>query len=280
MNENITSSQAFGGDWTSEKLNILSAYLTAYTTALKKQSFHLTYVDAFAGTGSIRIELDDDRTAFLQGSVQRALGVTDKPFDSLLFIEEDTEKAALLRAETSKHMDRVAIAVGDANSELPKYCHQMNPKERAVVFLDPFALEVDWQTIETLAETGKCDVWILFPISTIRRMLPRHRMPAAVSQNQLTRVFGDESWRGLYDRPDQTLLPFLEDDRMESVSGIDPIVQLYRVRLNSVFAKVAPTSRTLRNSKNAPLYEFMFAASNPRGADLAVKIANDILKKI
>ncbi len=39
MTENITSSQAFGGDWTSEKLNILSVYLTAYTTALKNSHF-------------------------------------------------------------------------------------------------------------------------------------------------------------------------------------------------------------------------------------------------
>ena len=44
----------FGGSWTQEKLNILSGYLEAYTTALKSQPFQLIYVDAFAGEGSWR----------------------------------------------------------------------------------------------------------------------------------------------------------------------------------------------------------------------------------
>jgi three-Cys-motif partner protein len=41
----------FGGDWTTEKLTILGGYLSAYTTALKKQKFKTGYIDAFAGTG-------------------------------------------------------------------------------------------------------------------------------------------------------------------------------------------------------------------------------------
>ena len=40
---------AFGGGWTEQKLEILEAYLNAYTTALKKIPFDLVYIDAFAG---------------------------------------------------------------------------------------------------------------------------------------------------------------------------------------------------------------------------------------
>src|SRR5690606_41679286 len=41
----------FGGPWTEEKLDRVTRYLQAYTTALKNQPFQLMYIDAFAGTG-------------------------------------------------------------------------------------------------------------------------------------------------------------------------------------------------------------------------------------
>jgi len=52
--------QKFGGPWTVEKLNILSDYLAFYTTALKSMPFDLIYIDAFAGTGRIKIGDEDD----------------------------------------------------------------------------------------------------------------------------------------------------------------------------------------------------------------------------
>ena len=50
---------AFGGNWTRDKLRILEDYLKAYTTALKNQSFRLWYVDAFAGTGYVNLDSGD-----------------------------------------------------------------------------------------------------------------------------------------------------------------------------------------------------------------------------
>ena len=51
----MSTKQKFGGPWTIEKLNILSAYLDFYVTALKNQPFKKIYIDAFAGTGKIKI---------------------------------------------------------------------------------------------------------------------------------------------------------------------------------------------------------------------------------
>ena len=42
---------SFGGEWTTEKLEILSKYLKFYVQALKNQTFEKIYIDAFAGTG-------------------------------------------------------------------------------------------------------------------------------------------------------------------------------------------------------------------------------------
>ena len=64
--------QKFGGPWTVEKLNILSDYLAFYTTALKSMPFNLIYIDAFAGTGRIKIG-DEEDYEIIDGSAKLAL---------------------------------------------------------------------------------------------------------------------------------------------------------------------------------------------------------------
>ena len=65
---------------------------------------------------------------------------------------------------------------------------------------------------------------------------------------------------------------------LERKRGSDKIAEAYRERLKSTFTKVAPTRRVLKNSTNSNLFDLFFAASNPRGASIAVKIADHILK--
>ena len=52
----------FGGKHTEEKLELVENYLDRYTTALKYQSFHLIYFDAFAGTGDISQPQDAEQS--------------------------------------------------------------------------------------------------------------------------------------------------------------------------------------------------------------------------
>lgn len=60
----------------------------------------------------------------------------------------------------------------------------------------------------------------------------------------------------------------------------DTIGRYFNDRLKSVFVDVARESGVLRNSRNCPLYLLCFAAANPNGAPIALKIANHILKEI
>lgn len=275
------TAQRFGGDWTHEKLEILRAYLETYTTALKKRGFKLCYVDAFAGSGSIAAHEEQEGRQLLEGSPTMALGVRDRPFDRLVFVEKDAVSAQSLRELIAQRDEshRSEIIVDDANSYLPTFCAQMGSYDRAVVFLDPFGAQVDWSTVQLIADTEKCDSWILFPVSTIRRLLPRQGDVRSVgNETRLTRVFGDESWRDLQHLPAQRSL--FGDDQVETDPGVAGIVEIYRGKLNQAFAQVAPNARTFRNSRNSPMYELMFAAGNPRGAPLAVKIADYILTKL
>ena len=274
----------FGGPWTRDKLEILSRYLDSYTTVLKAQPFNLIYVDSFAGEGSWNPGsgyISDDYGDFNdlhRASPRIALQVQDKPFDRLLFIEKDPQSSESLQRLRSEFPSRnIAIVNGDANTELPNFCHDLQNFDRAVVFLDPFATEVEWDTVEAIAKTQKIDCWILFPLMAITRMMPTGNEPSPVLQDRLDRIFGGrEYWQSLYE-PSLQLSFFDEEPKQERQHGSEGIAVRYAERLESVFAEVAPTRRTFRNSKNAPMFALFFAASNPNGACRAIPIANHIL---
>ena len=277
---------SFGGAWTRQKLEILRRYLDAYTTVLKEQPFNLIYVDAFAGAGAWSPQSTYDPTDYgeyrelVEGSATIALNVADKSFDRLLFIEKDEERSASLRTLRDNFPSRnIQVVSDDSNLALPRFCELMGDFDRAVVFLDPFATQVNWSTVEAVAETRKIDCWILFPLMAIARMMPIDQEPTPTLSAQLGRIFGSrEHWQSLY-RQDPQLSMFDSDLGQQRSSGSEQIAELYRARLESTFASVAPTRRTLRNSMNSPIFELFFAASNPVGARRAIPIAKHILER-
>lgn len=283
----MTQHPSFGGPWTDEKLEILSRYLDFYTTALKRFSFELTYIDAFAGSGSYQTEApasDDayqDFDGLRQGSAQIALAITNKPFDRLIYIEKNPEFVASLNTiRDARPNRRIEVIEGDANEQLPKVCEAMRPNERAVMFLDPYKTEVNWPTVESIAKTEKVDCWILFPLMALTRMMDRDERPSQSLAVELDRVFGGRQfWEGEMYRPAQQQSLFSGEELVARESQ-DRIAQLYRGRLATIFAGIAPTRRVLRNSQNSPLFELMFAVAspNPRAKGLAIRTAEHILK--
>ena len=203
------NAQRFGGLWTEQKLNALedylSAYLTIFTTNQKAARFTRHYVDAFAGSG-LRSVRDDTPTLldlgeafdFMDGSVRKVLSM-DKDFHKYWFVEKDSNHAASLQQMINEDFPgrsaRCQIVEGDANDFLLKWTDKLGPMDRAVVFLDPYGMSVQWTTIEKLARTQKVDLWMLFPASSVIRMLPKQGPPDEAWSRRLTELFGDESWR-------------------------------------------------------------------------------------
>jgi len=168
------SAQRFGGAHTDKKLEKLEAYLKAFSTALKKQHFQLIFFDAFAGTGDIQIADEvpllgtvSEYAPFIEGSAQRALRF-GTAFDQYIFVEKSRSKIRQLenlRTQFPTISDRISIRCGDANSELEKFCSQVNwQRTRAVVFLDPFGNQVRWETIVAIAEQKRSICGISFPL--------------------------------------------------------------------------------------------------------------------
>ena len=282
----------FGGDWTKAKLEILKRYLNAYTTALKKQNFHLCYVDAFAGTGYVDVgnsgeAWDNESTGLLKGSARLALEVDAKPFDSFLFIGQNRKYAAELSNLKQEFVNRdISVVSDDANTFLRGWCSSQNHRlgtpwrgQRAVAFLDPYATEVDWQTVEQIARTQSIDLWILFPLSALTRMLPTDKEPDPGNAARLNRVFGGPEWREELYQP-SIQQPLFGDETLVIRREQQAIVEIYLSKLRSVFPAVADKPRWFLNSLNSPLFAFMFSAANPgQGGKNAVGIANHLLSR-
>ncbi len=249
------------------------------------QPFRLIYIDAFAGSGTWQPSLGyapedyGEYTDLLKGSASRALDTSERPFDRLIFIEQNQDRSTELRTLSEQHIDRdIEVISDDANQVLPRLCKRMDPFDRAVVFLDPYATQVAWGTIESIARTKQIDCWILFPLMAIARMMPRAKMPHPSLEPRLNRLFGDPiHWKGIYREPEQ-LSYFNTGPSYVRESGSDQIADSYRKILEGEFTQIAPLRRTLRNSNNGPLFELFFGASNPTGAKTAVRIANHILR--
>ena len=273
--------QQFGGDWTIEKLDILTGYLDAYLTALKNFHFKKIYIDAFAGTGSITTR---DGQREIAGSARLAL-LADNHFDQYYFIEKDKKKAAQLQqmvnVEFPKLSKCVHIKQGDANTELTSICSAIDWRfNRALLFLDPYATEVSWTTLETIAKTESFDVWYLFPFSALNRMLRRDGHMEQSWIDCINRLLGDSNWMDEFYKEDPQIDLFSDNKIIKDASSKD-IEQYILGRLKDVFPAVASNPKVFVNEKQSPMFLFCFAISsnNPKAQKLALKIAEHILGK-
>jgi three-Cys-motif partner protein len=293
----VTYQTEFGGGWTQRKLEVLKKYLQAYTKIFKRSRravfYTISYVDAFAGTGTLRRpalgglakyfpELENDEREFRKGSVRRALEI-EPPFDKYVFIEKDAEKCAELAAVSAEYpgLRNVQVLNEDANGALLDWCRNLDTRgERAVVFLDPFGASVKWEVITALGQTHAVDLWVLFPYFAINRMLPRSRRPPKAWADRLTSIFGTDEWENCF-YSTTAFKSLLDSHRIESVrrsADHRDIIDFFVTRLKREFVDVSRPF-PLHNSKGSLLFILFFAAGNAQSARLGLKIANDIIGK-
>jgi three-Cys-motif partner protein len=278
----MASDQKFGGKWTIEKLSILLDYLNFYQDALKNQHFKKVYIDAFAGSGEISLS---DSHAKIEGSARLALS-SRIPFDQYYFIEKKKaftdDLTRIVENEYSSRKSRVEIINDDCNYVLESLCKSINWRDnRALLFLDPYATEVKWSTLVTIAATKSIDVWYNFPFSAATRMLKRDGKIDPSWQRKINDVLGDINWFSEFYRPDPQIT-FLDDNEsfIKDVNT-NSLKEYICSRLKTIFPAVAENPRILYNAKNTPLFLFCFAIANDKQSaiDLALRVANHILNK-
>ncbi len=285
------SVHSFGGPWTQRKLGVVREYLKLYATALKNQSFQRIYIDAFAGTGD-RIDkrretlplLDlPEFEAVAKGSARLALEI-EPPFHRYILIERATRRASEL-AELKKEFPNrnIEIINADANDAIAELCRTTSwPGTRGVVFLDPYGLQVTWDTLVVIARTKALDVWILFPSGMgLNRLLTKSGDIPREWQETLDRSLGTKGWRTAFYRTEQEADLF-EGPRSKTVKDADPmkLERYYLDCLRKIFPTVMNKCIRLTNSKDQTMYLLCFACANPspKAKALVTRLAGSAAK--
>lgn len=287
----------FGSSETERKLACLRQYLLAYSIALQNKNFARVYIDAFAGTGS-RTEtkavlpfMGEGEEGLIEvstpGSARIALD-TKPEFHSIVLIERDPLRVGALKNVVSEYPgSRAHIREGDANEVVQRICQRYQwhkERMRGVIFLDPYGMEVSWNTVESIAKTEALDCWYFFPLSGLYRNAPKD--PAKLDQSKidaLNRVFGTSVWREDWygkSEPQHDMFGDLITDERRTFD-VNRIEDWVGKRLKTVFKGAVLKPMRLHHSNGAPMASLFFAVSNPNKAAvrLATEIAGHILKR-
>lgn len=282
----------YGGLWTRKKLEILEYYLKFYSTALRKY-FYIHYVDAFAGTGKQSKKTTKEQTELLpledlKGSVLTALdaqpGFNEYHFNDI----EPAHYKALEDIKKQYPKKKISVTNIDANIFVKNFCLSLTQSERAVLFVDPFSTEFNWDSLKFIGSSRKIDLWLLFPLSATLRMTPKDGLKKRPEWSpKIDALLGTNQWENaLYKKEKHqppTLDMFGDTLKAPTEERLNPteLQKWVKKRLmdDAGFSFVADPVMLTNN--NRPMFSFFFAVSNPdeKAWGLAQKVSRDILKK-
>jgi len=254
------------GVWSEVKLAILEEYAKPYNQILRSRNLHPIYVDGFAGAGH-HIAKGSER--IIQGSPVRALSV-EPPFDSLHFVDIDGARVAELK-RLSAGRPNVFVHLGDCNTVLltevfPKIRYQ--DFQRALCILDPYGLQLNWETIRAAGQSNVIEIFLNFPVMDMNRNVLWHKSDrvSEIQRERMTRYWGDNSWE---DAAYPTTQGLFEPMQLKATN--EEVAEAFRGRLQNVAGfTYVPKPMPMRNSNGAVVYYLFFAAQKP-AADKIVK---------
>lgn len=263
------------GIWSEIKLEIIKKYASAYTSIMSRQNWckGYVYIDAFAGAGK---HISKRTSEMVPGSPLNALEV-NPPFTEYHFIDLDKDKAEALK-KMMKEKPNINSYHGNCNEIL---INEIFPKlnydsyKRALCILDPYGLDLKWETIKKAADLKTIDIFLNFSIMDANRNVLFEDLSMAEQKDidRMSAFWGDASWKDLIYKEQKDLFG---DARQIKVDNFKKLALGFRERLRKVAGfKHVPEPVLMRNTKNGPLYYLYFASQQ----DVANNIVNDIFNK-
>ncbi len=285
------SGSQFGGKWTREKLYIIEQYLESYSTILKYQKVRKIYIDGFAGSGKTELKNEtkiDAQEGLFHNEVQEkpvidgsALISLKYNFDEYYFLEIDPDRIETLKrnivSSYPEKMSKVHFLLGDSNEKLYELMGKITCYDRCLMFLDPYSLELKWNTLEQISKCGVVDLWYLFPINSLSRLLPKDGKVDSRNKQLITDILGTSNWEyTLYtENLQMNIFGEIEYDRIEWDEFVNFIIK----RFGELFHYVSPDTKILRNTKKqAPMFLLCFMMTNP--SPKAVAAASRVVQSI
>ena len=286
--------EEWGGPWTEKKLDAFSKYVWSYLTIMKKYPYWETiYFDGFAGSGTktstresplfeqLKISWEDENV--YQGAAERVLTLKDNlSFDYYYFIDSDQKSMESLQEKLdslpeARNKSKI-YRLGDANKWLSELANALKDsgKYAALVFLDPFGMQIDWQQIAQLKGT-RTDIWILVPTGVIvNRLLDRKGELKHIGKLESFFGLSEKELREIFYRTQIAPTLFGEEEKVIKIlHPIEQIAEVYIKQLKTIWKHVTEKPLRLDNTRGVPIFHLVFASNNANAA----KIASQIIKK-
>lgn len=201
------------------------------------------------------------------------------PFTEYHFIDLDQDRADVFKL-IAKENPSVHAYHDDCNDVLVK---EIFPKltydsfKRALCILDPYGLQLKWETIRAAAAIKTIDIFINFPIMDINRNVLFEDFAKANSEDieRMNAFWGDESWKQLLYREQETLFGKTYHIRIEDYQTL---ARDFCKRLKSIGFNDVPEPILMRNKVGGPLYYLCFVSQKSVAKDIVNDIFNNYRK--
>ncbi len=181
------------GIWGEEKYNTLKCFVDIFSEGMKKKMSQRIYIDLFTGAGRAKIR---DTNAIVGTSATIALSVTT-PFDKYIFCERNKNNIEALKQRVDKDFPNanVSYLLGDSNSIVDQIASEV-PKGNKVLsfcFVDPFGIDIDFNTIKSLSENRAMDFLILLAIGMDANR--NKKLYSCIENEKVDKFLGISDWR-------------------------------------------------------------------------------------
>lgn len=237
------------GPWAEDKLSHLEKYCAIFNTATHKQWKNRIYIDLFSGPGKC-IRKGTKRE--FNGSPLLALNCAI-PFTHYYFNDINSDYIEALQKRTQSCGYNIDYINQDCNLAVDEILHKIPKYSICFAYIDPYYLEIKFDTVRKLTTTRAVDLLITFQIGMARRNFfqPNFEMKQFFPPNVDWKQFPHDIIKGgrISTRP---VLDAYESGLIElgypKSNMIDDVLE--------------------RNTRNAPLYYLIFASKHELGARL------------
>lgn len=153
------------GPWSEKKYSLMGGYCEIFNAGIKNKFTNRVYVDLFAGAGYVPIK---GKNKILKSSALISLSIPT-PFTKYIFCEMDEEKISALeiRARREHPEKDILFIKGDSNETVINVIEEikkLGPSTIVFCFVDPFSLNLHFETIEKISKVGRVDFLILLAL--------------------------------------------------------------------------------------------------------------------
>jgi three-Cys-motif partner protein len=234
----------------------MGGYCEIFNAGIKNKFTNRVYVDLFAGAGYVPIK---GKNKILKSSALISLSIPT-PFTKYIFCEMEQEKISALemRARREHPEKDILFMQGDSNEIVTNVIEEIRKLGSSTIsfcFVDPFSLNLHFETIEKISKVGKVDFLILLALMMNAN---RNLHNFITEESKVIDLYIKKAdWRDSFKRGEtrkDEFIKFIADTYDENMAKLG-----YKVKNEGLKPKVDA------DEYNLSLYYLAFYSKNPLG---------------